>query len=60
MVLKVQHHGALAIVTQEFVGYVAADHYLFWGKGAHSDPEMEVVEAFARARLDHPEDRRPA
>jgi hypothetical protein len=54
-VLKVQHHGALANVTLEFVERVTADHYVFCGNGAHSNPELEVVEAFARARLDHPD-----
>jgi hypothetical protein len=33
---------------------VTADHYIFCGNGAHSNPEMEVVEAFARIRLDEP------
>jgi beta-lactamase superfamily II metal-dependent hydrolase len=54
-VLKVQHHGALANVTQEFVDRVAADHYVYCGNGAHHNPEKEVVEAFARARLDDPD-----
>lgn len=50
-VLKVQHHGALANVTEDFVKRVTADHYVFCGNGAHDNPEVEVVEAFARARL---------
>jgi hypothetical protein len=50
-VLKVQHHGALANVETDFVKRVTADHYLFCGNGAHHNPEVEVVEAFARARL---------
>jgi beta-lactamase superfamily II metal-dependent hydrolase len=50
-VLKVQHHGALANVETEFVRRVTADHYVFSGNGAHSNPEIEVVEAFAQARL---------
>lgn len=50
-VLKVQHHGALANVTDEFVRRVTADHYLFCGNGRHENPEIEVIEAFARARL---------
>jgi hypothetical protein len=50
-VLKVQHHGALANVTEDFVGRVTADHYVFCGNGAHHNPEIEVVEAFATARL---------
>ena len=49
--LKVQHHGALANVTEEFVRRVTADHYIFCGNGAHHNPELEVVEAFALARL---------
>jgi beta-lactamase superfamily II metal-dependent hydrolase len=50
-VLKVQHHGAKANVTQAFVERVTADHYVFCGNGAHHNPELEVVEAFATARL---------
>jgi beta-lactamase superfamily II metal-dependent hydrolase len=48
-VLKVQHHGALANVTAEFVEKVTADHYIFCGNGAHHNPEIEVVQAFAEA-----------
>ncbi len=50
-VLKVQHHGALANVTEAFVACVSADHYVFCGNGNHHNPELEVVEAFVRARL---------
>jgi hypothetical protein len=50
-VLKVQHHGATANVTADFVDRVTADHYLFCGNGAHHNPEREVVEAMAKARL---------
>ena len=50
-VLKVQHHGALANVEADFVKRVTADHYVFCGNGAHHNPEIEVVEAFAKARL---------
>ena len=49
--LKVQHHGAKANVDDTFVRSVTADHYLFCGNGAHTNPELEVVEAFATARL---------
>jgi hypothetical protein len=51
-VLKVQHHGAHANVEAEFVKRVTADHYVFCGNGAHDNPEEEVVEAFAKARLE--------
>ena len=50
-VLKVQHHGARANVETDFVKSVTADHYVFCGNGAHHNPEEEVVEAFAKARL---------
>lgn len=49
--LKVQHHGAKANVTSDFVEHVTADHYLFCGNGSDDNPEVEVVEAFANARL---------
>ncbi|RPH60541.1 MAG: hypothetical protein EHM89_08750 [Acidobacteria bacterium] len=51
-VLKVQHHGALGNVEAKFVKGVTADHYVFCGNGAHHNPEKEVVEAFANARLE--------
>jgi hypothetical protein len=51
-VLKLQHHGALANVTETFVQRVTADHYLFCGNGRHENPEIEVVEALALARLE--------
>jgi beta-lactamase superfamily II metal-dependent hydrolase len=50
-VLKVQHHGATANVDDAFVRAVTADNYVFCGNGAHTNPEPEVVEAFATARL---------
>jgi hypothetical protein len=49
--LKVQHHGAKANVDEAFVRTVTADNYLFCGNGAHTNPELEVVDAFATARL---------
>ena len=49
-ILKVQHHGALANVQEDFVKRVTADHYVFCGNGAHHNPEVEVVKAFASAR----------
>jgi len=58
-VLKVQHHGALANVEQEFVKRVTADHYIFCGNGAHHNPEKEVVEAFAKARIEGIDDDGP-
>jgi hypothetical protein len=50
-VLKVQHHGAEANTTKDFVKRVTADHYVFCGDGNHTNPEKTVVEAYAKARL---------
>jgi hypothetical protein len=50
-VLKVQHHGALANVDEPFAAAVTADEYLFCGNGSHHNPEADVVEALALARL---------
>jgi hypothetical protein len=50
-VLKVQHHGAKANVDEPFVRTVTADNYVFCGNGANTNPELEVVDAFATARL---------
>ena len=50
-VLKVQHHGANANMTTDFARAVTADHYVFCGNGQHTNPETDVVEALAAARL---------
>lgn len=50
-VLKVQHHGATANVTEEFCHQITADTYLFCGNGAHSNPELDVLRRIATARL---------
>ena len=49
--LKLQHHAALGNVTGAFVDSVTADDYLFCGGGADENPELEVVEEMAMARL---------
>lgn len=58
-VLKVQHHGAEANVTQDFVDSVTADHYVFCANGNHKNPEIDVIEGFANARLASLNDDRP-
>jgi hypothetical protein len=50
-VLKVQHHGALANITRDFVRRVSADHYIFCGNGAHHNPELTAITEMAYARL---------
>ena len=51
-VLKVQHHGAVANIHEEFCTTVIADHYIFCGNGTHNNPELDVVELIARHRPD--------
>jgi beta-lactamase superfamily II metal-dependent hydrolase len=53
-VLKVQHHGATANITQAFCEAVTADHYVFCGNGAHHNPEPDVVAMIVAARLAAP------
>jgi len=51
-ILKVQHHGAGANVSEDFVKSVTADHYVFCGNGAHSNPEEAVLELIGLSRID--------
>jgi len=51
-VLKVQHHGAGANIDEAFVKAVTADHYVFCGNGAHSNPEEAVLDLIVKSRLD--------
>lgn len=50
-VLKVQHHGSEHNANEEFCRRVTADHYLFCGNGAHENPDLDILKAFAKARL---------
>jgi hypothetical protein len=50
-VLKVQHHGAGANIDEAFAKAVTADHYVFCGNGAHSNPEKAVLELIVEARV---------
>ena len=43
-VLKVQHHGAKANITEEFARAITADAYVFCGNGEHGNPEPAVEE----------------
>ncbi len=53
-VLKVQHHGSEHNVHEEFCRRVTADHYVFCGNGAHENPDLRVLQAFADSRLGGP------
>ena len=50
-VLKVQHHGAKANITEEFARAITADAYVFCGNGEHGNPEPAVVDLILDARL---------
>lgn len=50
-VLKVQHHGAIANMSETFAETVTADHYVFCGDGAHENPEIAVLETVFKARM---------
>lgn len=49
--LKVQHHGAVANMDEDFAANVTADHYVFCGNGHDENPEPEVVELIVQSRL---------
>lgn len=50
-VLKVQHHGAEFNIDAEFCKRIVADHYVFCGNGAHTNPEVDVVRAIVNSRV---------
>lgn len=50
-VLKIQHHGANANMTEDFARRITADHYVFCGNGEHENPELDVVEVILDSRL---------
>lgn len=50
-VLKVQHHGSENNMSEAFGRAVSADHYIFCGNGAHTNPELSVLDAFLAARV---------
>lgn len=43
-VLKVQHHGARNNIDRDFCKRITADHYIFCGNGAYTNPELDVVQ----------------
>lgn len=49
--LKVQHHGSEHNVKLEFCKRVTADHYVFCGNGAHENPDLRVIDIFAKSRF---------
>jgi hypothetical protein len=50
-VLKYPHHGSEHNISPEFPRQVSADHYLFCGDGANTNPERKVLEEMFNARI---------
>ncbi len=50
-VLKVQHHGSENNVKPCFAKRVTADHYVFCGNGEHDNPDLRVLNIFAKSRI---------
>jgi beta-lactamase superfamily II metal-dependent hydrolase len=50
-VLKVQHHGSEHNLDLAFCQAVTADHYIFCGNGAHTNPETDVIDAILASRM---------
>ncbi|MGB3471411.1 MAG: hypothetical protein WBA51_11365 [Erythrobacter sp.] len=44
--LKVPHHGAHNSYSDELAARVTADNYLFCGDGAHTNPELDVIDGY--------------
>jgi len=52
-VLKALHHGSEHNITQAFCDQITADHYVFCGDGAHTNPELDVIDAMVKGRLEN-------
>jgi beta-lactamase superfamily II metal-dependent hydrolase len=50
-VLKIQHHGARANITDEFCERVTADNYVICSDGANDNPDPPTLKALFKARL---------
>jgi beta-lactamase superfamily II metal-dependent hydrolase len=50
-VLKVQHHGSEHNIDADFCRRVTADHYVFCGNGAYTNPELPVIQAIFDSRV---------
>lgn len=48
--LKIQHHGSEHNTDEAFCKLITADHYIFCGNGAHSNPEIDVIDAIIKSR----------
>lgn len=56
-VLKVQHHGSEHNVALPFCKRVTADAYVFCGNGAHENPDLRVIDLFAKSRIGKADER---
>jgi len=52
--VKMPHHGSIRNVTEAFVDFFAADHYVFSADGKHDNPDAAAVEAVVAAHGKRP------
>lgn len=53
-VLKMPHHGSIRNVTEAFLGFFVADHYVFSADGKHDNPDAPTVEAVVKMHGQRP------
>jgi hypothetical protein len=53
-VVKMPHHGSIRNVTEAFVDFFVADHYVFSADGKHDNPDAAAVEAVVSAHAKRP------
>jgi len=46
--LKMPHHGSIRNVTEDFLEFFVADHYVFSANGKYDNPDAPVVEAVVK------------
>jgi hypothetical protein len=46
--LKMPHHGSVRNVTEDFLKFFVADHYVFSANGKYENPDPPVIEAVVK------------
>src|SRR5690606_17490448 len=52
--LKMPHHGSIRNVTEEFMKFFEATHYVFSADGRHDNPDAPTIEALVKLHGDRP------
>jgi len=53
-VLKVPHHGSEHNTHPDFAKAITAKRYVYCGDGSHTNPELDVISAYANSRIGTP------